>query len=439
MTEIVQPGGGGSSTPNLIVTDGITTVTGVDEIVFTSGATVSNGGGGIADVFVEGNPGGPVHSIQYNNPLGTFAGDSGLTRDITDATNRYGVKIVSVTGATNNWNIWSGDVVTTTFGSENTSSNVFTTTNIPDAASRTSGAFIIQQTSGNPEVLQSLSGLVEVKGTASVDFAAVGVEGDVIMNSPGKSILEAWGFTGFVETDAGTITDAIAIYGQGVFATATGAFITNGYGALIDSNIASGGGIITNNYGLFVRDQTTGVTNFSIYTGLGLVSLGDDLAMRGSSSGIVTIHTQAAAGTYNFNLPTTAGTIGQTLLSGGGGGTPMTWGTMQGANVWTEVTGTTQSMAVNNGYILNNAGLVTATLPTTAAVGDIIEVCGKGAGGWKIAQNASQLIRYGIQTTTTGVGGSLNSVTQFDTVRLVCTVANTTFTVLSTQGNLNAL
>lgn len=31
-------------------------------------------------------------------------------------------------------------------------------------------------------------------------------------------------------------------------------------------------------------------------------------------------------------------------------------------------------MSVNNGYIANNASLVTLTLPTTAAVGDIVEV-----------------------------------------------------------------
>jgi len=48
----------------------------------------------------------------------------------------------------------------------------------------------------------------------------------------------------------------------------------------------------------------------------------------GSSSGNITLQPQAAAGTYNFNLPTTAGTSGQPLLSGGGGSSPMTFGTL---------------------------------------------------------------------------------------------------------------
>ncbi len=47
--------------------------------------------------------------------------------------------------------------------------------------------------------------------------------------------------------------------------------------------------------------------------------------LTGSSSGTITIQPQAAAGTYNFNLPTTAGTSGQLLTSGGGSSTAMTW------------------------------------------------------------------------------------------------------------------
>ncbi len=52
------------------------------------------------------------------------------------------------------------------------------------------------------------------------------------------------------------------------------------------------------------------------------------LALAGDSSGTVTIQPQSAAGTYNFNLPTGAGTAGQPLLSGGGGSSPMTFGTL---------------------------------------------------------------------------------------------------------------
>lgn len=107
-----------------------------------------------------------------------------------------------------------------------------------------------------------------------------------------------------------------------------------------------------------------------------------------------------------------------------------------GGVLWNEVTGISQTAAVNNGYILNNAGLVTLTLPSTASVGDVVEVAGKGAGGWKVGQNSGQLIHFGSTTTTTGTGGSLASVNQWDNLRLLCVTANTTWTVLSSQGNI---
>lgn len=99
---------------------------------------------------------------------------------------------------------------------------------------------------------------------------------------------------------------------------------------------------------------------------------------------------------------------------------------------WTEVTGTTQSMAVNNGYIVNNASLVTLTLPSTASsnVGDILRIVGSGAGGWKIAQNASQKIVWtsgGVASTDetiTGVAGSLSSTDYYDCIDLIYLASN---------------
>lgn len=110
-----------------------------------------------------------------------------------------------------------------------------------------------------------------------------------------------------------------------------------------------------------------------------------------------------------------------------------------GGITWTEVTGTTQAMAINTGYILNNAGLVTATLPSTAAQGSIISVAGKGAGGWLIAQNAGQTIHFGSVNTTTGAGGSLASTNRYDSIQLLVITANTDWLVLSAQGNITVV
>lgn len=97
------------------------------------------------------------------------------------------------------------------------------------------------------------------------------------------------------------------------------------------------------------------------------------------------------------------------------------------------------SMVANNGYVANNAGLVTLTLPVTAAFGTVIRVAGKGAGGWHIAQNAGQTIHFGVVDTSTGAGGSLESTDQYDAVELLCTVADTEWTVLSVIGNLTVV
>jgi hypothetical protein len=127
-------------------------------------------------------------------------------------------------------------------------------------------------------------------------------------------------------------------------------------------------------------------------------------------------------------------TSGYFLMSNGASAVP-SWASVR--IPYTEVTGTSQNAAVDNGYILNNAALVTLTLPSTAAVGTVIPVVGKGAGGWKVAQNASQVIHIGSADTTTGTGGSLNSTNRYDCVDLVCVTANTDFVVRNQQGNIN--
>ena len=123
------------------------------------------------------------------------------------------------------------------------------------------------------------------------------------------------------------------------------------------------------------------------------------------------------------------GTASFALNSAGGGG----------GTTWTEVTATSQTMNINSGYIANNAGLVTFTLPTTAALGSVIEVVGKGAGGWKITQNAGEQIHFGNINTTSGTGGYLQSTLTYDAIRIVCTVTDNEWTVLSAQGNITVI
>lgn len=107
---------------------------------------------------------------------------------------------------------------------------------------------------------------------------------------------------------------------------------------------------------------------------------------------------------------------------------------------FTDVSGTSASMAINNAYTANNAGLVTLTLPSTAAYGSWVWVVGKGAGGWRIAQNAGQTIHYGNKVTTTGATGHLDSTLQYDSIMLICTITDTDWTCPGiAQGNIDAI
>lgn len=130
---------------------------------------------------------------------------------------------------------------------------------------------------------------------------------------------------------------------------------------------------------------------------------------------------------------TLAGGTGLTTV---GGTNTMTFNVTGGGIKYTTVTADT-TMVVNAGYITNKAGTAAAmTLPATAAVGSKLSVIGRGATGWSIAQAAGQTIHMNSVSTTTGAGGSLASTAQFNTVEMICTIADTDWTVVGSEGVL---
>jgi hypothetical protein len=109
------------------------------------------------------------------------------------------------------------------------------------------------------------------------------------------------------------------------------------------------------------------------------------------------------------------------------------------AVVWSVITAN-QTAAVNNGYICNKATTLELALPTTAAVGSIIEVTGiNTATGWQITQTTGQRIFFGTSATTSGASGSLTSTNIRDSIRIVCVVANTTWNVIASIGNITVV
>lgn len=82
------------------------------------------------------------------------------------------------------------------------------------------------------------------------------------------------------------------------------------------------------------------------------------LILSGNTSGAVTIAPQAAAGTFNFNLPTTAGTSGYVLTSGGGGSSPMTWTDPASLGIDLDVGTTVITNGTTTRVLYDNAGVL---------------------------------------------------------------------------------
>ena len=103
-----------------------------------------------------------------------------------------------------------------------------------------------------------------------------------------------------------------------------------GGGVLDADNTLSFLNIAAENSGAYIAFNVGGLSLATEAMRLGLsgtglaINKGWNLTLAGSSSGVTTINA-GSTGTYNFNLPVTAGTSGYALLSGGGSSSPMTW------------------------------------------------------------------------------------------------------------------
>ncbi|MBS3903737.1 MAG: hypothetical protein KGZ39_00240 [Simkania sp.] len=149
-------------------------------------------------------------------------------------------------------------------------------------------------------------------------------------------------------------------------------------------------------------------------------------------------------GLQNFNSTTGVWT-GRTITNGGGvsvsngdgtSGNP-TITVIGGGMTWNVVSGTSDSMATNNGYMPTNASSTSLLLPATANVGDIVAICGTNAnGGYIITQNAGQSIQMSATgaVTTVGVTGQLNCLGS-TTICLICITVDTTWHILWATGS----
>lgn len=216
-------------------------------------------------------------------------------------------------------------------------------------------------------------------------------------------------------------------------------------------NIVGAGGVTTSGAGNTVT-ITAGVTVPTTFTEdagtatpalNNLNILGGTLCSTSGAGSTVTINVDATvASTYTADSGSATPAANNINVFGGGGtttsaaGSTITITSTGGGLAWNEITvvGPT-AMSINNGYVTNSGSRVQLLLPLTSAFGSNIRILGKGAGGWQINQNAGQSIVLDSNSTTVGATGTLQSDAFRDSVDLVCTTADTVWTIADGIGN----
>ncbi len=100
------------------------------------------------------------------------------------------------------------------------------------------------------------------------------------------------------------------------------------------------------------------------------------------------------------------------------------------------VTADVTPAVVGNTYIANKAGTsCVITLPAAAATTKKIGVIGMGATGWTITAAALDTIQ--VQNLITVGGGSVTNIGQFDSLELVCEVADSGWVARNMSGSFN--
>lgn len=285
--------------------------------------------------------------------------------------------------------------------------------------------------------------------TGSLDSLAVGANGEVLKGNTGAN--PSWGAVDLTTDVTGTLPVGNGGSGAATF-TDHGVLLGSGAAAFTATAVGATGEVLKGVTGadpaFGAVDLTTDVTGTLPVGngGTGVADPTDHSLLVGSGAGAMTELGVASNGqipigstgadpvlatlTEGANITITNGAGSITIAASGGGG---------GGITWNEVTGTSQAAAVDNGYICNNAGLVTVTLPSTIAVGESVAITGKGAGKFAIAQNAGQTIYFGSTATTTGAGGSLTSDIQYGAIEILCITADTDFIVRSSVGNFTVV
>jgi hypothetical protein len=95
-----------------------------------------------------------------------------------------------------------------------------------------------------------------------------------------------------------------------------------------------------------------------------------------------------------------------------------------------------QTLSPDSGYFIASLVPTNYALPTTIAVGQIIQIINLSPSTFTLTQSAGQYIEIGSAISTVGVAGSATSNASGDSITLVCSVANVGFVALNGVGGI---
>jgi hypothetical protein len=193
-----------------------------------------------------------------------------------------------------------------------------------------------------------------------------GTAGQVLTSQGGTTTAMTW--TSPVTSVAMTVPSFLSVTGSPI--TSTGTFGVTLSGTALPITSGGTGSTTATGSGILVLQTSPALItpDIGVATGTNLVLTGnvtaDTQTLTGATSGVVTVQPQAVAGTYNYNLPTTAGAAGQVLTSQGGGASAMTWTTLVANILPTYWTLTDNKVSGTNGGTFTAGAFQTRTLNT---------------------------------------------------------------------------
>ena len=229
----------------------------------------------------------------------------------------------------------AGALLSSTFGSGLTNNAPVGTTTYTLTAASTGTQYV----STAQAVTFKLPDATTLPASISIEYTFYWITGSIctVQNSAGTTVMSSSGGPGIskimlldnstaagVWSVLGYITPNTPVWnsfgGFGSTPSAAGASVSSRTVTLQPANGSFPGGVST------AAQNFAGAKTFNngLISGLAGTATGT-VGLSGTTSGTVTIQPQSVAGTYNFNLPTTAGTAGDVLTSQAGGSTAMTW------------------------------------------------------------------------------------------------------------------